>query len=458
MAMQRSPQTVMRPCLRFSGAFSMALLGFWLWGSSASAQSDGVPGDHPIAERFAEPISEATVVNLSGDAKEAEEEGAVDGVTSGLTIATRPPADPVADLAPPDAEATVTGGTGGTIKDERTSLILDSKPGAFEVSGHPLLEETVPSDVGGEDEDGALDASSGLVEQSATSQGVVGSESTVDGGMAVEEAAEITLVDLVAIPAFSAPGAPQGIDLVLQQDAPSLRRLPSMPEWGQTVLDGMTDGHSSHAGVRHGQRWAPWPGIGHSINVMIGDSSSTGGRPPANGTLFASAAPSSSGAVPGPGGHAPARALSATGLAVATGVVARLPRGRLRSKTIQGAVAGAGPPSVAGLRPVRPASLVGGTLAAQASELHPAPTLPFLASIRRPPRASRLRDSFPRPDSRSRAPQPRLLTKLAASLVSSGEQRSRWQRLHCALSPPPSGDPPVMRRTNPQGRYSSLGP
>ncbi len=446
MATQRSPLTVMRPCLRVSGAFSMALLGLWLWGSSASAQSDGLPGDHAIAERFADHISEATVVNLS---EGAEEEEAPDGATRGVPIATRPPADPVADLAPPDAEATVTGGTGGTIKDERTSLTLDSKPGAFEVSGHPLLDETVPSDVGGEDEVGVLDASSGLVEHSATSQGVVGSESTVDGGMAVEEAAEITLVDLVAIPAFSAPGAPQGIDVVLQQDAPSLRRLPSVPESGQTVLDGMTDGHSSRSGVRHGQRWAPWFGTGHSINVGIADSSSTGGRPPGNGTLFASAAPWSSSAVPGTDGHATARPLSLSGLAVATTVIARLPRGRLRSKTIQGAVAGAGPPSSAGLPPGRPASLAVGAPAAQASEPHPPLILPFLASIRRPHPVSRLRDPFRRPDSRSRSPQPRLLIKPADSLVSFGEQRSRWQWLHCALSPPPSGDPPVMRNQGP---------
>lgn len=440
-ARQRNVLVATRSWRSVVAALSMALLGFWLWGGTASAESESPAGGPVDAEPSAEEVPEVASVF-----QEAERQTAPDGDDRGSVtpapVQLRPTPEgppvvssPPAQLAPSDAGAT-SPGTSTKVMAERISSILAPEHAAAPVPPASLhADPTTLTEDGGERE--AVDFGPGPVEDTVTDQADAGPVATASEGSAVGEPVKIVPVGALEILAVSAPEFPGRVI-----DGRSVH-LEEKSWQGRTAgLDG---------GLR------TWFGdVARAAIITISSDVPTGSEQSSTGFLLTNAASSSSGAAQGSAEPAAARFLPALGLVSAAAVMARSARGRLRTRTIQGAVAGAGPP--VRLPPVRLFPAVGAHGAPAGLTCSPL-SLPSLVSIRRPHPASRLREPFTRADRPARdqpgapqgpaGPEHRPQISLAPCRMFDGEPLSRWQRLHCALSPPPSGSVRHPRRGGP---------
>lgn len=490
-ATQRHPLTSarLRPCI--PAALSIGLLGIWLWGGTASAESAS-PGGGPVqveslgeevpdtstAARGSErqPAGADTATLASGEPRPTSNPPAVLGLSG--EVAEEPP-----QLASPDARRPTSAlGTSEKVEGEHTRAASVPNAEAVIMTGQPYPETMAPSGTGGEAaavdrgraQGGDMISDSSLFPESAvapdTGQETVRGDGAGPVGPGVEEPAEIVPLTGPAVPAVSAPGSLPGIYLASQGNAPSLPFPGPLPRVVGAASERNGDGAVLGAGDGSWQGRTSDLGAGlrtlsgHgpiSADITTGTSTTTGNAPLSTGFLFAGPTAGGSSVTHGSGGGAPLRFLAAIALGAAAALLAGLAHARLRSNTIQGAVAGAGPPPPTP-RLIRPAPCPAPASFAPAGPLLPPLALLFLAPIRRPDPASRSPGSPPRCDRWPRAglgaPRLRSSLWLAHRPVVIGERRSRWQRLHCALSPPPSAQSAFPPRRNPAPRVDRRGP
>lgn len=457
IATRRRQVVVPRLNLRVLAALSMGLLGFGLWAGTSSAESDRVAGSQIHAGHDPEEMAELAVVEVTA---QAEKQGVPDGNDSGpLNVS------PASTLS--DDGVIPAGGASRTLEGRAASPTVAVTLEGIVIPERLQSDATAPhGDVQGEVDPGeTVGARSDPIEESVVGH-MVASDSAVTGS-AVEEPAGSVALEGAAMQSTSETPPPGSVLLVQPRRSGPLAVGIDMDGTGGGHRAGTEEAYlqapTSRLGEDLGQRILPG---GHSIGITTGSEPFTGDKPLSNGTLFTTIVGSSNGPVSGSDGHSAARSLAVSGLMAATALILRLPRGRLRRRTIQGAVAGAGPPPSVGLGPDRhPVASADGVPGGWKSQPRLPLTLLSLASIRRPHPVSRWREPFTGADRPSRD-QPGVLQRrceisLAAhQTFAGGEPLPRWQRLHCALSPPPSASPPPHRggtTSGPENKTLSTG-
>lgn len=391
-------------------AVSMTLLGCWIWGSTASADDGG-------AVRELAPIDSLTtgMSALGEDMVEDDEGTAPEGADTGPagTSAFAEPPEEGSELASFEEVGVAFAAEVQTIRDEASSSSSVGQP-------HP---ETVIS--GGDQEASRSD----LTQPDATEEHAVEAP-------AVDAPVEMGAWDVGEISVAAPPEPATDRSVAPHQDGSFGRFTGPASRFDQTAIAGGSDVHAQRFEEKPsqsrtsggGEGRTAWPSSGvRSANITTGVDSPPGSIPVPAEALFAKAVSAAGGMLQNFDGPLAAGVVPGSLLAVGAGVIALSGGGRLRTNTIQGAVSGAGPPRPARSSPVPPAAHDGGVPVARPTRPYPTPNLPSLASIRRPHPASRWQGLFVGP-----------------SLVMAGEQRPRWQRLHCALSPPRGRCRPVQ--------------
>lgn len=388
------------------GAALMLLLSCWIWGGTASAD-----GERAVEEQ-------TPIERLSADMPELGDQVAGVGERAPIEeVDTRPPVN--------SSSIQLSGETS-----EPPPLDVEAAIAATALTKGQVHPESTVTDQGIE-QDLAVEGGEDLHQRADSGQEASGSNLAVPGEPGEpgeleksEEPEEIE--ERAGDEPADRPDLLAGISLAAHDDGPPTRftrsshaliRSPWIGEATTTLGSEREQWQGRTTGGGGGL--TTWLSAGVSVpNITTGTDSPTGMVPLSTGARLANAVSAGSGTVHFDG-HSAAGILPGSTLTVAAAAIARVAGGRFRTNTIQGAISGAGPPRSPGFSSVRPAALAGEVPVAQATRSHLTPCLASLASIRRPHPASRWQEALVRP-----------------RLVIAGEPRHRWQRLHCALSPP----------------------
>lgn len=347
-------------------AIPMATLALWLLGGTASAESESSAPSQAHAEALATEARSITSTLLEREQYPSSPDDPLDetaGAQGRLAITDSLEGAPAS--LPPDTESRLTIGVSdqGRRPIVRSPALPSDPPEDLE-NNHQ--EEAAPQGVGG---DGVAAAfSPGRIEPVVTG-GPSPSPSVSAGEVGAQE------------PRAVARGR-VSTDLPGPQPQVGKSRGDRLPGTGEesawAPASGFSDGFTLWSS--HGARLT---------SITTGTDRPTGDERRSTGALLAGATSSGSGTAHGFDSQAATRCLLASGLGGATAFMARFTRGRLRTKTVQGAVAGAGPPSAVFLLPLPAAIVAAGTLVARTRSL--LRRFLTLASIRWPDPASRWR-------------------------------------------------------------------